>query len=100
MRRPQLSFRSDLWIALLGPSIEEGIVGIGPTVAAALRAFDVQYLAGLRPAIAVAETIGLPLQSEKALRTVRRQNQNANPDRNYVPACQVLRGRHDDFPSR
>jgi hypothetical protein len=43
MRRPQLFFRSDLWIALLGPSLEEGIVGIGPTVAAALRAFDAQY---------------------------------------------------------
>ena len=28
---------------------EEGIVGIGPTVTAALRAFDAQYLAGLRP---------------------------------------------------
>jgi hypothetical protein len=49
VRRPQLSFRSDLWIALLGPSMEEGIVGIGPTVAAALRAFDEQYLAGLHP---------------------------------------------------
>jgi hypothetical protein len=49
VRRPQLLFRSDLWIALLGPSIEEGIVGIGPTVAVALRAFDAQYLAGLRP---------------------------------------------------
>ncbi|MGE5208476.1 MAG: hypothetical protein ACM3KL_04000 [Alphaproteobacteria bacterium] len=48
VRRPQLFFRSDLWIALLGPSLEEGIVGIGPTVAAALRAFDVQYSAGLR----------------------------------------------------
>src|SRR5438445_10366538 len=49
VRRPQLFFRSELWIALLGPTIEEGIVGIGPTVAAALRAFDVQYLACLRP---------------------------------------------------
>src|SRR6266536_5573522 len=49
VRRPQLFFRSDLWIALLGPRIEEGIVGIGPTVAAALRAFDAQYLAGVRP---------------------------------------------------
>jgi hypothetical protein len=29
--------------------VEEGIVGIGPTVEAALRAFDAQYLAGLRP---------------------------------------------------
>jgi len=49
VRRPKLFLRSDLWIALLGPTIEEGIVGIGPNVAAALRAFDVQYLAGLRP---------------------------------------------------
>ena len=49
VRRPQLLFRSDLWVALLGPSLDDGIVGIGPTVAAALRAFDAQYLAGLRP---------------------------------------------------
>ena len=49
VRRPQLFFRSDLWIALLGPTIEEGIVGIGPTVAAALRAFDAQYRADGRP---------------------------------------------------
>ena len=49
VRRPQLFFRSDLWIALLGPTIEEGIVGIGPTVTAALRAFDTQYLGRLRP---------------------------------------------------
>jgi hypothetical protein len=49
VRRPRLFVRSELWIALLGPSMEEGIVGIGPTVAAALRAFDAQYLAGLRP---------------------------------------------------
>lgn len=47
MRRPKLFVRSDLWIALLGPSIEEGIVGIGPNVAAALRAFDTQYVAGV-----------------------------------------------------
>ena len=47
MRRPKLFVRSDLWIALLGPNIEEGIVGIGPSIAAALRAFDTQYLAGL-----------------------------------------------------
>ena len=47
MRRPKLFLRSDLWIALLGPSIEEGIVGIGPNVTAALRAFDRQYTAGL-----------------------------------------------------
>ena len=47
IRRPKLFVRSDLWIALLGPSIEEGIVGIGPNIAAALRAFDAQYVSGL-----------------------------------------------------
>jgi hypothetical protein len=51
VRRPQLFVRGELWIALLGPTVEEGIVGIGPTVAAALRAFDAQYLAGLRQPI-------------------------------------------------
>jgi hypothetical protein len=50
VRRPQLSSRGDLWIALLGPDMEKGIVGIGPTVDAALRAFDAQYLAFLGPA--------------------------------------------------
>ena len=48
-RRPQLLCRGQLWVALLGPSVEEGIVGIGETIEAALRAFDAQYLAGLRP---------------------------------------------------
>jgi hypothetical protein len=58
VHRPRLSFRSELWIALLGPSIEEGIVGIGPTVAAALRAFDAQYLAGLRPPVEAVRRVG------------------------------------------
>ncbi len=49
VRRPQLFFRGELWVALLGPSVEEGIVGIGVSVSAALRAFDTQCLAGLRP---------------------------------------------------
>ena len=48
VRRPQLFVRGDLWIALLGPNVEEGIVGIGSTIRAALRAFDTQYLAGQR----------------------------------------------------
>jgi hypothetical protein len=49
VRRPRLFVRGEFWIALLGPSVEEGIVGIGATVTEALRAFDAQYLAGLRP---------------------------------------------------
>jgi len=49
VRRPRLFVRGELWVALLGPSVEEGIVGIGRNVAEALRAFDAQYLVGLRP---------------------------------------------------
>ena len=48
-RRPELLFRGQLWIAVLGPNVEEGIVGIGKTVEAALCAFDTRYLACLRP---------------------------------------------------
>ena len=65
VRRPQLFFRGELWIALLGPSVEEGIVGIGATVVAALRAFDVQYLAGLRPAVETASQDGAMRRSPK-----------------------------------
>jgi hypothetical protein len=42
-RRPQLLLRNGLWIALLGPSVEDGILGIGSTVEGALRAFDARY---------------------------------------------------------
>jgi hypothetical protein len=48
LRRPRLLLRGQLWVALLGRSMEEGTVGIGPTVEAALRAFDTQYAAGMR----------------------------------------------------
>lgn len=79
VRRPLLFVRGDLWIALLGPNLEEGIVGIGPTVTAALRAFDAQYLVGLRPPIATA---------------------GKKPNPKYRPGALVLRGRNNDFPSR
>ena len=72
VRRPQLFFRGELWIAVLGPSVEEGIVGIGPSVAAALRAFDVQYLAGLRPAVEAATRAGALRRSSKAFGAARR----------------------------
>jgi hypothetical protein len=62
--RPSLSVRSGLWIALLGPSVEEGIVGIGPTVEAALRAFDAQYLARLHPPV-------LTMKRQRETRTSR-----------------------------
>jgi hypothetical protein len=43
VRRPRLFIRDQLWVALLGPSAEEGVVGIGTTVEAALHSFDLQY---------------------------------------------------------
>jgi hypothetical protein len=43
IRHPRLSIRGRTFVALLGPSIEEGITGFGDTVQAALRAFDLQY---------------------------------------------------------
>jgi len=75
-RRPQLLFRTELWIALLGPSMEEGIVGIGPTVMAALRAFDAQYLASLRPQSGAVGKAGVLRRLPKALRAPRRPHHN------------------------
>ena len=42
-QRPRLMLRGKSWIALLGSTLQDGIAGIGGTVRAALRAFDVQY---------------------------------------------------------
>jgi hypothetical protein len=80
VRRPRLFFRSELWVALLGPSIEEGIVGIGPTVDAALRAFDTQYLAGLRPQIGVAEDVRALDRRLKKFGAARRRGRNGKSD--------------------
>jgi hypothetical protein len=49
IRHPRLSIRGRTFVALLGPSIEEGIAGFGDTVQAALRAFDLQYSRSLTP---------------------------------------------------
>jgi hypothetical protein len=49
VRRPRLLLRGRSWVALLGYTLEEGIAGIGGSVEAALRAFDVQYLNSPRP---------------------------------------------------
>lgn len=52
VRRPKLSIRGHTFVALLGPNMDEGIVGFGDSVHAALRAFDAQYLRALRPNVA------------------------------------------------
>ena len=49
MRRPRVMVRGRNCIALLGSTLEDGIAGIGSTVRAALRAFDVQYSNSLKP---------------------------------------------------
>lgn len=49
VRRPRLFIRGRTVVALLGPSLEEGIAGFGDTFRAVLRAFDAQYQHALRP---------------------------------------------------
>jgi hypothetical protein len=49
VRAPKLFMRSGVWIALLGRSVSDGIAGFGPTIEAALRAFDVEYINALHP---------------------------------------------------
>jgi hypothetical protein len=92
VHRPRLFFRSELWIALLGPSVEEGIVGIGTTVMAALRAFDAQYLAGLRPPSKAAST-AIELRADSAARRPRRPKSSAKSraevsDLPVLPECE------------
>lgn len=48
-RRPRVILRGSNCVALLGSTLEDGIAGIGSSVWAALRAFDVQYLNSLKP---------------------------------------------------
>ena len=92
LRRPRLFFRGELWIALLGPSVEEGIVGIGPNVMAALRAFDAQYLAGLRPPSEAASTAS-ELRADSTARRPRRPKSSAKSraevsDLPVLPECE------------
>jgi len=54
VRRPGLSIRGRTFVALLGPTIEEGIAGFGDSVQAALRAFDTQYSRSLARTAVVA----------------------------------------------
>jgi hypothetical protein len=48
LHKPRVFFQNNVWVALLGRSIEEGIAGFGSTVEAALAAFDAQYEGDLR----------------------------------------------------
>ena len=62
VRRPHLYLEGATFVALLGPNVEEGIVGLGMTIEAAFRAFDFQYLKKLRPTdtdLRIAESVPL-----------------------------------------
>jgi len=48
VRSPKVFIRCGVWTALLGKNIRHGIAGFGPTVEAALGAFDRAYLNYLR----------------------------------------------------
>lgn len=49
VRHPRILRRGRTFIALLGSTLEDGIAGIGETVATALQAFESEYRARLRP---------------------------------------------------
>ena len=49
LRRPRIMIRGRSCVALLGSTLEDGVAGIGSTVRAALRAFDVQYSNSMKP---------------------------------------------------
>ncbi|PZR86638.1 MAG: hypothetical protein DLM68_09470 [Hyphomicrobiales bacterium] len=65
VRRPHLYLEGATFVALLGPNVEEGIVGLGMTIEAAFRAFDFQYLKKLRPADAKLQ-MAEPLSLDRA----------------------------------
>jgi len=48
VRQPKVLRQRDTFIALLGPDIQHGIVGLGNSVESALRAFDLRYVSMLR----------------------------------------------------
>lgn len=48
-RRPRVMVRGSTFVALLGSTLEDGVAGLGSSVRAALRAFDVRYLNSLKP---------------------------------------------------
>ena len=73
VRRPKLCGRSGTWVALLGYSLRDGIAGFGPTVEAALRAFDTQYLNSLRPAPIDRNLGNYPIAADRDLGVEREQ---------------------------
>ena len=51
--RPKLSADGDMWCALLGDNLMEGVAGFGETPAKAMEVFDKAFLNALTPAAAL-----------------------------------------------
>ena len=68
IRRPHLHLEGATFVALLGPNVEEGIVGLGMTIEAAFRAFDFQYLKRLQPSDGKLQIAG-PVPLDRASRS-------------------------------
>lgn len=51
VRHPTICCRGKTWTVILGANLQEGIVGLGNTLGAALADFDRQYLNLLHPPI-------------------------------------------------
>ncbi len=43
LKRPRILPRGDLFVALFGATLQDGIAGMGSSVSEALRAFDMQF---------------------------------------------------------
>lgn len=50
MYRPTLTQDGDMFIALLGPNLQEGVVGVGETPQKAMQAFDLAWKSPARRA--------------------------------------------------
>lgn len=55
--RPTLSADGDMWCALLGENLQEGVAGFGKTPAEAMTAFDIAFLNERTPAAHRAEQV-------------------------------------------
>lgn len=79
VRRPHLYVAGATFVALLGPNIQEGIVGLGMTIEAAFRAFDLEYLKGPRPTD-IKQQIAEPVPRDRTCRFTSPSNAGGEPN--------------------
>lgn len=69
VRHPQLFLRDGIFVVLLDSSLGDGIAGLGPTVEAALGAFDVEW----RKALGHSARVGLAKLRDRELAAAGRR---------------------------